>query len=86
MKNFNYDRVTLKSGYLFEKQELNRKITVNSVYDRFADTGRFEAFKFSYVEGGDKPRPHFFWDSDVAKWVEGAAYILSKHDDLISER
>ena len=81
MKNFNYDRVTLKSGYLFEKQELNRKITVNSVYDRFADTGRFEAFKFSYVEGGDKPRPHFFWDSDVAKWVEGAAYILSKHDD-----
>ena len=81
MKNFNYDRVTLKSGYLFEKQELNRKITVNSVYDRFADTGRFEAFKFNYVEGGDKPRPHFFWDSDVAKWMEGAAYILSKNDD-----
>ena len=22
--------------------------------------------------------PHYFWDSDVAKWIEGAAYIIEK--------
>lgn len=81
MKTFYHSAVKLTSGYLYEKQELNRKITVNAVYDRFSDTGRFEAFKFNYTEGGDKPKPHFFWDSDVAKWIEGAAYILSKNDD-----
>ena len=23
-------------------------------------------------------KPHVYWDSDVAKWVEGACYILAK--------
>lgn len=83
MKTFYRDRVKLTSGYLFEKQELNRKITVNAVYDRFDETGRMKAFDFDYKEG-DEIKPHIFWDSDVAKWMEGAAYILAdeKNDDL----
>ena len=81
MKTFYRDCVKLNSGYLFEKQELNRKITVDAVYDRFDETGRMEAFTFNYVEGGDAPKPHIFWDSDVAKWMEGAAYILADYDD-----
>lgn len=85
MKMFSYDKVDLTSGYLFEKQELNRKITINAVYDRFAETGRIAAFDFSYREG-DAIQPHYFWDSDVAKWIEGAAYILKKHPDKGLER
>ena len=80
MKNFTRKNVTLTGGYLFEKQELNRKVTVNSVYDRFKETGRIDAFKFEY-KVGDEIVPHIFWDSDVAKWMEGAAYILAKHKD-----
>ena len=80
MKTFYRDKVKLTSGYLFEKQKLNRDTTVNWVYDRFDDTGRMDAFKFEYKEGDEK-RPHFFWDSDVAKWMEGAAYILADYDD-----
>ena len=58
-------------GFWKQKQELVRNVTVHAVYNRFSDTGRFEAFK------GDTSRftPHIFWDSDVAKWVEGVAYL-----------
>lgn len=75
MKSFDYRQVSLTGGYLADKEEMNRKITINAVYDRFYDTGRITAFHF------DSTEVHFFWDSDVAKWMEGAAYILAKHPD-----
>ncbi len=84
MKTFDRANVRLTGGYLFDKQELNRKITVGAVYDRFAETGRIGAFKFDWKEGDEK-KPHVFWDSDVAKWLEGAAYILAEHPDAALE-
>lgn len=80
MKPFSYTNVDLTSGYLFEKEELNRKITIDAVYSRFYETGRIGAFDFNYREG-DELKPHIYWDSDVAKWMEGACYILKKHPD-----
>lgn len=80
MKPIAFDRVNLHSGYLFEKQELNRNVTIHAVHDRFTETGRIQAFSFDWKEGDDK-KPHVFWDSDVAKWIEGAAYILHKHPE-----
>lgn len=80
MKLYGFDKVTLNSGFIKEKEELNRKITINAVYDRFYDTGRISAFECNWRTGGEN-RPHIFWDSDVAKWIEGAAYILKKHPD-----
>ena len=80
MKSFSFDKVNLSSGYLFDKQELNRKTTINAVYDRFYDTGRIGAFDFDYnPDDPNSIKPHIYWDSDVAKWMEGAAYILKKH-------
>ena len=78
MKNIPFSQVELTGGYLFDKQELNRKTTIHAVYDRFLETGRFAAFEFAW-EAGAPLRPHWFWDSDVAKWLESAAYILRKH-------
>ena len=80
MKHFDFGSVTLDNGYLFSKQELNRKVTIDAVYDRFSETGRIGAFAHGYPDT-DPIRPHFFWDSDVAKWIEGAAYSLKKHPD-----
>ena len=80
MKTYGFAKVDLTNGYLFEKQELNRTTTIQAVYDRFDETGRVGAFRFEWKEG-DEPKPHIFWDSDVAKWMEGAAYILKKHED-----
>lgn len=84
MKTISYRNVTLTSGYWKEKQLLNENVTIYSVYDRFYDTGRMEAFKFNYKEGMPN-RPHIFWDSDVAKWIEAAAYILNKKEDKLLE-
>ena len=80
MRLFDYRKVDVTGGYLAAKQELNRKITINAVYDRFADTGRIGAFDFQTDE------VHYFWDSDVAKWMEGAAYLLAKQPDAALEQ
>lgn len=76
---YNYRDVTLRGGFWKHMEDLNSKVTVNAVYDRFYETGRIDAFRFEWKEG-EPNQPHFFWDSDVAKWMEGAAYILSRED------
>jgi glycerol-3-phosphate cytidylyltransferase len=85
MKLYSYEQVDMTGGFAHEKQELNRLVTIKAVYDRFTETGRFDAFRFAYREG-DPIRPHYFWDSDVAKWAEGVAYILKKHPTPELER
>lgn len=75
-----YRSVTLYSGYLKEKESLNRSVTLSAVYDRFDESGRIRAFSCDWKEGMPD-RPHFFWDSDVAKWMEGAAYSLAREEN-----
>jgi len=46
------------------------------------ETGRYDAFKLKWHKlYSDAPNVwpvpnHLFWDSDVAKWIEGACYFL----------
>lgn len=83
MKNINYANVTINGGFWKEKQDMIKNITAMAVYDRFQDTHRFEALKCQWKEG-DPNMPHIFWDSDVAKWIEGAAYLLGyEHNDTL---
>ena len=42
MKLSPHSQVNLKSGFFFDKQELNRTTTINAVYDRFTETGRMQ--------------------------------------------
>jgi len=77
MENIKFSEVNLTGGFWKEKQKLNRETIIWSVYDRFTETGRFEALKCKWKEG--KPnKPHIFWDSDVAKWMESAAYLIKE--------
>ena len=80
MKTIPFSAVKL-GGFWGRRLEINRTATIPTVYDRFTDTGRFEAFRFNWKEGSDLPKPHFFWDSDIAKWIEAAAYSLALHPD-----
>jgi len=77
MKMISYRNVDITDGFWANRQKTNREATVNAVYDRFDDTGRITAFNVNWKEG-EPNQPHFYWDSDVAKWMEGAAAILSK--------
>lgn len=86
-KNIPLKNTSVSGGFWHKRQELNRNVTIHAVYDRFKETGRFDAFKLEWKEGDDeKLKPHIFWDSDVAKWIEGAAYIIAKNPDPALEK
>jgi hypothetical protein len=61
-------------------EKMNEQVTIPAVYRHFDDSGRIGAFKLKWRKGQPK-EPHFFWDSDVAKWIEGAAYTLAHKRD-----
>ena len=75
-----FEKSRITGGFWKEYQELFRRVTVDAVYDRFEETGRFEALKFNWKEGMPG-KPHIFWESDVTKWIEGAAYFLQEQRD-----
>jgi len=75
-----YRDITVTGGVWGELQARNREATMPAVEARFRETGRFDAFRFRRTWPKGK-RPHIFWDSDVAKWMEAAAYILQKERD-----
>ena len=77
MKNLHFSQTKLLGGFWHHYAQLNRKVTIPAVYDRFSETGRFAAFRCDWQEGMPN-KPHYFWDSDVAKWMEGVAYLLQE--------
>lgn len=79
MKAVTYDKIKL-GGFWKNRFELNRRITVPAVYERFTETGRFDAFNFNWHEGMEH-KPHIFWDSDIAKWLEAVAYTVRQSPD-----
>lgn len=79
MKLIPFQNVDITGGFYAQKQKLLRDVTVGAVRDRFEESGRFAAFRCDWKEGMPN-RPHVFWDSDVAKWIEGVAYLLEKGD------
>lgn len=79
MKAVSFDKINL-GGFWKNRFEINKKTTIPTVYDRFSETGRFNAFLFNWKEG-DPDRPHIFWDSDIAKWAEAVAYTITKSPD-----
>jgi hypothetical protein len=69
-----------------------RTATLKFQLDMLKKTGRYDAFKLQWHPSyGDPPTHwpvpnHLFWDSDVAKWIEGAVYSLaSQPDDAIEK-
>ncbi|GHU36300.1 hypothetical protein FACS1894105_06430 [Clostridia bacterium] len=77
--------VKITGGFFAERQAANRKVTIPAVYDRFNETGRVKAVKLKWREG-ESNYPHIFWDSDIAKWIEGAAYALTSGRDADLEK
>jgi len=73
-------QIKLTDGYLFEKEKLVREVTLPALYKSYEATGRVDALKLKWKRG-EANEPHYFWDSDVAKWIEGAAYTLTERAD-----
>ena len=73
-------QVTLSDTFWAPRQEATRSVTLPIEIKHLRDTGRIDAFRLDWRPGMPDP-PHVFWDSDVAKWVEAAAYSLATHPD-----
>lgn len=80
MDFISWKNITLTDGFWKYWQETAAKETSNAIYDRFYETGRIDAMSLDWTP--DKPnKPHVFWDSDIAKWLEGTAYTLYNYPD-----
>lgn len=77
MRNISHSAVHIRNGFWKQKQDMVRQVTAQAVYDRFTETGRFAALACDWKPGEEK-EPHVFWDSDIAKWIEGVAYLLEE--------
>lgn len=75
-----FDKVNITGGFWKDRIALNESVTLDSVRRRFEDTGRFSALSCEWKQG-EPDRPHFFYDSDAAKWMEAAAYVLERKND-----
>lgn len=76
----------LTSGsLLYERREAVAANTLYYQLDILKKAGRYDCFnlKWHHVYSQNPevwPVPnHLFWDSDIAKWIEGACYLLHDH-------
>ena len=76
-KSIPFSATVINDGFWKTKQDLNKNVTVHAVYQRFAETHRFDALNCNWAKKG-LYKAHYFWDSDIAKWIEGVAYILKQ--------
>ena len=83
MDIINFSNVKLTDGFLKQVYDRNKNVSIPAVYARFKETGRIDAFKCEY-DGENGIRPHVFWDSDVAKWIESVAYLI-KNGETVPE-
>ena len=85
MSPVSLSRVGVKDIFWAPRQEVNRKVTIPSLFEYCKKTGRIDAFRLNWKPGKPNP-PHRFWDSDVAKWLEASSYALVTHPDKELER
>ena len=77
--------VALNDAFWAPRQAVNRDVTIPYEYARCKATGRIDTMKLGKGDGKGIT-PHVFYDSDVAKLVEAAAYSLMTHPDPALER
>ena len=80
MKKIDFSRVEITDGFWRARQTLNREASIPAVLERFREMGKIDAMSFNW-DGTEERKPHFFWESDVAKWIEGVSYELKRERD-----
>lgn len=80
-----YSQTTIKpDSFWGRRRQVVRAATLRYQLDMLKETGRYDSFKSGFWHKvfdepiGHWPVPkHLFWDSDLAKWIEGACYLLA---------
>jgi len=74
----NLMEVNINNGFWKKRKELNKNTSLYAVLKTFVDSGRVRALT------GDNTvneRPHIFWESDLAKLMEGAFFSMQQEKD-----
>ena len=79
MKNIHFSQIRLQGGFWGHYEALVRRVTVPAIYRQFAD-------RFRALQCRKEIPAHIYWDSDVAKWIEAAAYLTQTHREPELER
>ena len=68
-------QIVLADRVLAPRQLTGRRSTIPECIEKCRATGRLRAFELKW-RPGDPDQPHIYWDSDVAKVLEGMAWSL----------
>ena len=72
--------VAISGGFWGPRLETVRAVTLAIEFEQLRKNGQLDALKLKW-EPGRPGRPHHFWDSDIAKWIEAASCSLAAHPD-----
>jgi hypothetical protein len=78
-----FRQVAVRDAFWAPRMATNRLVTLPAEYRQMEKTGHLGAWTW---KPGRPKEPHIFWDSDLAKWIEAAAYSLANHPDRKLER
>ncbi|KKN35682.1 hypothetical protein LCGC14_0781260 [marine sediment metagenome] len=73
-----FTNVTFDDVFWKPRVEINRTNTLPIEHQQLKASGQLAQYRW---KPGMPGMPHIFWDSDVAKWLEAAAYSLATHPD-----
>lgn len=76
-----FTNVKLSKGFWYNRQEVNRKVTIPYEFQKCEETGRLSNFEKAAGKKKGEAEGYFFNDSDVFKVIEGASYSLHVHPD-----
>lgn len=79
-------QVVVDDKFWSPRRRTVQEITVPYQFEKLRTGGQFEALRLGW-NPGDPNEPHIFWESDVAKWIEAASYVIERdYDAKLDER
>lgn len=69
--SISFNQVQIDDPFWNERLRVNHERSLPKQYAMCERSGRFDALKLQW-KSGQPNRPHCFWDSDTAKWLEAA--------------
>src|SRR5688500_4604469 len=84
LQSVRWSAVTFDDTFWAPRLRIMRERTLPALYRQLETSGRIEALRLTW-RPGKHPVPHQFWDSDIAKWLEAAAYSLASCPDPVLE-
>jgi DUF1680 family protein len=76
-----FTQVTLDDPFWAPRQQTNRNVTVRHIYDKLVETERIKALTLNFERAVPSHIVEIFGDSDPAKWLEAASYVLAGAPD-----